>query len=125
MPTCQEIRGNSLPIPGLAAAPSRCTVGTRRHAMIGGPVPSVQKEEISHEEWLPWLEKSFGWSQPTAYRYMRVAEAFGELSTVHNLPQLSIEASIFYALSAPSMPQSVRNVAVKEARPASASLGRR
>jgi hypothetical protein len=29
-----------------------------------------------HGQWLPWLEREFGWSAETANRYMRVAESF-------------------------------------------------
>ena len=50
--------------------------------------------------WLPWLEENFGWSQPTAFNYMRVAEAFNKLSTVDNL---TIDASALYLLAKPDV----------------------
>jgi hypothetical protein len=54
------------------------------------------KAEVGHGKWLPWLDAEFGWSQPTASRFMQVAEAFKSFS-VNSLAGLTIDATALYA----------------------------
>jgi len=68
------------------------------------------KKEMDHGEWIPWLKDNFGWSRQTANNYMRVAEAF-KLPTVGNLKDMKIEARALYLLSAPTVPDEVREEA--------------
>lgn len=74
------------------------------------------KAELPHGEWLPWLEREFGWDERTARRYMQVAEAFTIKSdSVSDFTGLTIDATALYALSAPAVPIEVREQAVQEA----------
>jgi hypothetical protein len=50
------------------------------------------KAKVAHGKWLPWLDAEFGWSQPTASRFMQVAEAFKSFS-VNSLAGLTIDAT--------------------------------
>jgi hypothetical protein len=50
-------------------------------------------------EWLPWLKAEFGWSQPTASRFVQVAEAF-KLFSLNSLGVIEIEATALYMLAA-------------------------
>lgn len=61
------------------------------------------KADIGHGNFLPWLEAEFGWSYPTAARFMQVAERLGEISQIENF-----QPSALYALASPSTPDDVR-----------------
>jgi Protein of unknown function (DUF3102) len=90
----------------------RDLVGVARTCIIEiGRELIAAKREVGHGGWLPWLDQEFGWHQTTASRYMQVAEAF-KLSSVHNFDGLTIDATALYALSAPDVPQAVRDEAV-------------
>lgn len=65
------------------------------------------KELLSHGEWLPWLEREFGWSEITAIRLMRIYAA-PELKS-DKLSDLSLNVSIFYELTKPSKPKEVKD----------------
>jgi hypothetical protein len=69
------------------------------------------KQQLPHGEWLPWLEREFGWSLRTAERFTKVAEVFtdGKLDTVSNFSDLSIDAKALYLLSGPAIPENVRD----------------
>ena len=71
---------------------------------IGKELISV-KASIGHGNFLPWLEAEFGWSEPTAQRFMRVASSFKsvKLTDLEN-----IAPSALYALASPSTPDDVR-----------------
>ena len=73
------------------------------------------KAEIRHGEWLSWLTIEFDWDARTAQRYIQVADAF-KCDSVSHLADLSIDATAFYRLSAPDVPQSVRDEAVELAK---------
>jgi len=61
------------------------------------------RPDCEHGEWLPWLDKEFGWGERTAYRYMAVAEKFGaKLVTVTTL---DIDEGALYLLSGPTVPE--------------------
>lgn len=63
------------------------------------------KASLGHGLFLRWIEAEFGMSQASAYRFMQVADGYGnKLITVINF-----EPSILYALAAPSTPQEVRD----------------
>lgn len=70
-----------------------------------------QKKDLGHGNFLPWIEAEFQWSQPTAHRYMSVAETFGrDYSRVNNL---SFKAMI--ALSSDATPEPVRTEVLERA----------
>jgi hypothetical protein len=77
---------------------------------IGTRLIAVRKA-LAHGQWLPWLDREFGWKEVTAWNYINVAERF-KSSTVEDLP---IDASALYLLASPSVPEEVREEAVKEA----------
>lgn len=57
------------------------------------------KAECLHGEWLPWLEREFGWTDRHARRFMQVADAFGKSDNLSNLNELTIDASALYLLA--------------------------
>lgn len=69
------------------------------------------KEKLDHGQWLPWLKSEFGWSQPTAFRFMQVYEAF----KLSNLNNLVIDVSALYLIAAPSTPKPVVKEVIKRA----------
>ena len=93
----------------------RDLVGVARTCIIEiGRELIAAKAEVSHGEWLPWLDREFGWSQQTASNYMRVAEAF-KLPSLGNSGGLTIDATALYALSAPDVPPAARDEAISRA----------
>jgi hypothetical protein len=44
------------------------------HAIEAGKHLRAAKAELPHGSWLAWLSENFGGSQPTASRYMKLAE---------------------------------------------------
>ena len=75
------------------------------------------KAEMPHGEWLPWLEREFGWSEPTATRYMRIAKAFEPFKScrLQDLEGISITGEALYLLSAPTVSTKAREEAVDQA----------
>jgi hypothetical protein len=72
------------------------------------------KAKLGHGEWLPWIEREFGWSDRTARNFMNVYQMLSSKSeTVSNL---AIDAKALYALAAKSMPNSVREQILARAR---------
>jgi Protein of unknown function (DUF3102) len=59
------------------------------------------KARCGHGNWLPWLEREFGWSEDTTLRFMQVAE----LSKNRTVRDLEIPVSGLYLLAAPSTPE--------------------
>jgi Protein of unknown function (DUF3102) len=66
--------------PELAAVANREHVLARKagesmvdHAIRAGKALIAAKAQVSHGEWLPWLETNFEGSEQMAHRYMRVA----------------------------------------------------
>jgi antitoxin (DNA-binding transcriptional repressor) of toxin-antitoxin stability system len=72
------------------------------------------KADQPHGQWLPWLEREFNWSVPTADRYMQVARAF-QIPQYEDFASLTIDATALYALAAPDVPQQAREEAVERA----------
>jgi hypothetical protein len=62
------------------------------------------KEIAGHGNWLPWLEREFGWTTDTAQNFMSVASA---TSKNGNFPNLNVPISGLYLLAAPSTPAKV------------------
>jgi hypothetical protein len=91
-------------------------VNARMSIIAIGQELIAAKAEVRHGEWLPWLKAEFGWSHKTAWQYMQVAAAFEANITQGNISDLSIGAKALYALSAPDVPQSVRDKAVELAQ---------
>jgi hypothetical protein len=58
-----------------------------------------------HGDWLPWLEREFGWGERTAQRYMAIARALA--SNASRLTDLDIDLSALHLLAAPSTPPEV------------------
>jgi hypothetical protein len=74
---------------------------------IGNRLIAVRKT-CEHGEWLPWLDREFGWSDQTARNFMSVAEGF-KSQTVLNLP---IDAGALYRLSGPKVSPAIREEAI-------------
>ena len=64
-----------------------------------------QKAKLGHGNFLNWLAAEFGMSNPTASRFMNVAERFGSKS--FSVKDLDLTA--LYELAAPSTPEEVRS----------------
>jgi len=65
-----------------------------------------------HGNWLPWLDREFGWTDDTALNFMRVYE----LSKSRNFRDLSLPLSGLYLLAAPSTPQEARDEIIERAQ---------
>jgi len=59
------------------------------------------KEIAGHGNWLPWLDREFGWTDKTAERFINVAGKSDKLSN------LEVPVSGLYLLAAPSTPPEV------------------
>ena len=93
----------------------RDLVGTARLCIIEiGRELIAAKKMVAHGGWLPWIDREFGWSEPTAQRYMQVARAF-QIPQREGFERLTIDATALYALSAPDVPQEARDEAVERA----------
>jgi hypothetical protein len=62
------------------------------------------KDALPHGQFGLWLESEFGWSQPTASRFVSVAKAF-DSETIH---VEYFEATALYALASGQVPESIR-----------------
>jgi hypothetical protein len=63
------------------------------------------KAILGHGNWLPWLEREFGWSDDTALNFMRAHE----LAKFRNFTDLSLPPSALYLLARPSTPETIRD----------------
>ena len=70
------------------------------------------KRICGHGNWLPWLDREFGWTEMTATRYINVYE----LSKSNNLLDLDVPLSGLYLLAAPSTPEEARDEIVTRAK---------
>jgi Protein of unknown function (DUF3102) len=70
------------------------------------------KAQCGHGNWLPWLEREFGWDERTARRYISVHELAGKSDTVSDL---DIPMRSIYLLAAPSTPEEARQAVVEAA----------
>jgi hypothetical protein len=70
------------------------------------------KQRCGHGNWLPWLEREFGWEETTARRFMTVYDFAGKYG---KLQDLNLPVSGLYALAAPSTPEEVRHAVIDRA----------
>ena len=68
------------------------------------------KDKLGHGYFLDWLEAEFGWSYPTAARFMQVANSFNESYQIDNFAP-----SALYEIFAPSTPVAARDEALARA----------
>lgn len=61
------------------------------------------KQSLPHGEFLPWIEREFEMSQPSAKRFMSVASRF----TGKSLTMSDLKPTVLYELAAPSTPPEV------------------
>jgi Protein of unknown function (DUF3102) len=70
------------------------------------------KQIVGHGNWLPWLDREFGWKESTALRYMRLHELASKSA---NLTDLDVPISGLYLLAAPSTPEPARTEIIARA----------
>lgn len=63
------------------------------------------KEVAGHGNWLPWLDREFGWTDKTAENFINVHKLSGKFETVSNL---DLPMRALYLLAAPNTPVDVR-----------------
>jgi phage N-6-adenine-methyltransferase len=71
------------------------------------------KEIVGHGNWLPWIEREFGWTEMTATRFMNVHD-MSKSNKLLDL-DLNIGVSSLYLLAAPSTPEPVRTAVIERA----------
>jgi len=70
------------------------------------------KRICGHNNWLPWLDREFGWEETTARRFMRVHKLAQSKSG--KLPDLPVSA--IYLLAAPSTPEPAKTEIIERAK---------
>ena len=70
------------------------------------------KQVAGHGNWLPWLDREFGWTEQTALNFMRVHEL---ASKSKKFLDLSLPVSGLYMLAAPSTPEEARDQVIARA----------
>jgi hypothetical protein len=70
------------------------------------------KRIAGHGNWLPWLEREFGWTEQTALNFMRVHAMVGKSP---NFGDLNLPVSGLYLLAAPSTPEEARAEVIERA----------
>src|SRR5260370_41242286 len=79
---------------------------------IGRRLVGCRDHYLKHGEWLPWLQKEFGWTEQTALNFIRVHEQ----SKSKNFLDLNLPVSSLYLLAAPSTPEAARNEIAERAK---------
>lgn len=79
---------------------------------IGNKLIDV-KARLEHGNFGGWLDAEFGWSIPSAARFMQVADKFGN---IQNYQIDKFGASALYLLAAPSTPEPARIEAIERAQ---------
>lgn len=79
---------------------------------IGNKLIDV-KARLGHGNFGGWLDAEFGWSVPSAARFMQVAAKFGDVQ-IYQIDKFG--ASALYLLSAPSTPEPARIEAIERAQ---------
>jgi hypothetical protein len=69
------------------------------------------KAIAGHGNWLPWLEREFGWSESSATKFMQAHQL--ALKSV-KFTDLDLNVSSLYLLAAPSTPDEVREAVARE-----------
>jgi hypothetical protein len=72
---------------------------------------SESKALCGHGNWLPWLEREFGWGDDTALNFMRCHQ----LAESRNFRDLSLPISGLYLLAAPSTPEQAQQQVIERA----------
>lgn len=87
-------------------------IGKRAFADIVeiGRLLTAAKAIAGHGNWLPWLDKNFGWTDKTALNFMRVGELAAKSE---KFSDLNIGISSLYLLAAPSTSDEVREAVVE------------
>lgn len=70
------------------------------------------KELAGHGNWLPWLDREFGWADETAFRFIRVAELSKQIPQVVDF---DLPVSALYLLAAPSTSDEAREEVIGRA----------
>src|SRR5262245_18436052 len=70
------------------------------------------KRICGHGNWLPWLDREFGWTEMTATRFINVYE----MSKSNKLLDLELPISGLYLLAAPSTPKEARDQVIERAQ---------
>jgi hypothetical protein len=71
--------------------------------------------DIPRGQWAAWLKEEFGWSADTARVYMNVAQAAQNRPGRFGSPDVTIDAKALYLLARPSIPQEIRDEALRRA----------
>jgi DUF3102 family protein len=79
---------------------------------IGRRLVECRDRHLEHGQWLPWLEKEFGWSDRTARNFINVFEQ----SKSEKFSNLNLPVSSLYLLAAPSTPKKARKEIAKLAK---------
>jgi Protein of unknown function (DUF3102) len=78
---------------------------------IGRRLADCRDNHLAHKQWLPWIEKEFGWSDQTARNFINVYEQ----SKSKNFLNLDLPISSLYLLAAPSTPEAARTEIIARA----------
>jgi hypothetical protein len=79
---------------------------------IGRRLADCRDNHCKHGEWLPWIEREFGWSDQTARNFIHVFElSLTEFKTILNLAE-PIDIRDIYLLAAPSTPDEARTAVI-------------
>jgi hypothetical protein len=68
------------------------------------------KTLCGHGNWLPWLDREFGWSDKQAERFMQMHSMLGKFDKLSNL---DVPMSALYLLASPSTPEAVRQEVIE------------
>jgi len=89
----------------------RCRGRRMADDIIGiGKALRTAKALLPHGQFGPWLKAEFDWSQPTARRYMQVAEVFPEIAHAERF-----ESTALYLLAAKTTPDEIREEFIAQA----------
>jgi hypothetical protein len=80
---------------------------------IGRRLVDCRDNHLEHGQWLPWLEREFGWSRQHADNLIHFYEAREKLP---NFGNLNLPLSGLYLLAAPSTPETARNAVLERAK---------
>jgi hypothetical protein len=72
------------------------------------------KKLCGRGNWLPWLNREFGWTEQTALNFMRVHELAKTKNFLDLAPDLSVSA--LYLLAAPSTPEAAQTEVIERAK---------
>jgi len=80
---------------------------------IGRRLVDCRDNHLVHGQWLPWLNREFGWSRQTADNFIHVYEARHKLP---NFSNLKLPISSIYLLAAPSTPEPAKAEVIERAK---------